>query len=213
MRIIVNGVEVGIGAGSSDTIWDSKGDLAVGTGSDTAVALAIGTDNYVLRVATDTPAWEAEFDATSPSTQAFGDTATVGSAATASRRDHKHAMPASPLVRVVEAITTTNAILATESGSVFTNLGDADGATCTLPADAAAGTNFTFTLQAAAEFRVIVGKAASKFYAGGVISTDDGGNDLYISADDEGESITLCCDGANGWFPLAINGTWTVTQP
>lgn len=115
--------------------------------------------------------------------------------------------------RTVEAVTTTNAITEAESGSVFTNLGDGDGSTQTLPADAAAGTNFTFTLLAAQELRIIVGKAASKFYLGGVISTDDGGNDLYVSADDEGESITLCCDGANGWFPLAINGTWTVTQP
>jgi hypothetical protein len=116
-------------------------------------------------------------------------------------------------VKTVEAVATTNAILEAESGSVFTNLGDADGATCTLPADAPAGTNFTFTLQVAQEFKIIVGKAASKFYLGGVISTDDGGNDMYVSADDEGESITLCCDGNNGWFPLAINGTWSVVQP
>lgn len=37
------------------------------------------------------------FDATSPSTQAFGDTAVVGSVALAARRDHKHAMPADPV--------------------------------------------------------------------------------------------------------------------
>jgi hypothetical protein len=115
--------------------------------------------------------------------------------------------------RTVESVTTTNILTVYESSSVFTNLGDSDGATCTLPADAAAGTNYTFTLQVAQELKIIVGKAASKFYLGGVIFTDDGGKDLYVSADDEGESITLCCDGANGWFPLAINGTWTVTQP
>lgn len=33
------------------------------------------------------------FDATAPSTQAFGDSATVGVATVAARRDHKHAMP------------------------------------------------------------------------------------------------------------------------
>jgi hypothetical protein len=38
----------------------------------------------------------ALFDATSPSTQAFGDAAAVGSAMTAARLDHKHAMPAAP---------------------------------------------------------------------------------------------------------------------
>lgn len=36
----------------------------------------------------------AAFDATAPSTQAFGDAAVVGAVAFAARRDHKHAMPA-----------------------------------------------------------------------------------------------------------------------
>ncbi len=36
------------------------------------------------------------FDATAPSTQAFGDSAVVGSATVASRSDHKHAMMSSP---------------------------------------------------------------------------------------------------------------------
>jgi hypothetical protein len=36
------------------------------------------------------------FDATAPTTQAFGDAAAVGTATVAARRDHKHAMPAAP---------------------------------------------------------------------------------------------------------------------
>lgn len=43
------------------------------------------------------------FDATAPSTQAFGDAAAVGAAAFAARRDHKHAMPADPVVAHVAA--------------------------------------------------------------------------------------------------------------
>lgn len=39
----------------------------------------------------------AVFDTTAPSTQAFGDAATVGTADRAARRDHKHAMPANPV--------------------------------------------------------------------------------------------------------------------
>ncbi len=39
----------------------------------------------------------AAFDATAPTTQAFGDAAAVGTAAFAARRDHKHAMPATPV--------------------------------------------------------------------------------------------------------------------
>jgi hypothetical protein len=38
---------------------------------------------------------KALFDATSPSTQAFGDSAATGTATVAARRDHKHGMPAS----------------------------------------------------------------------------------------------------------------------
>jgi hypothetical protein len=38
----------------------------------------------------------ALFDATVPTTQAFGDTAAAGSAGVAARRDHKHAMPVAP---------------------------------------------------------------------------------------------------------------------
>ena len=116
-------------------------------------------------------------------------------------------------VRVVTAHTGADTLTVAESGSIHTNLGDANGASCKLPADAPVGTYFTFSLQVAQAVDVIIGKAAGKFYIGGTISTDDGGNDLKVTADDEGESITLCCDGANGWFPLAINGTWTVSQP
>ena len=39
---------------------------------------------------------KALFDATVPSTQAYGDSASAGSAMTAARRDHKHAMPTNP---------------------------------------------------------------------------------------------------------------------
>lgn len=38
----------GGGAVSTDTIWDAKGDLAVGTGTDTALRLAVGSDGQIL---------------------------------------------------------------------------------------------------------------------------------------------------------------------
>lgn len=43
------------------------------------------------------------FDTTVPSTQAFGDSAAVGTAAFAARRDHLHAMPANPVTAHVAA--------------------------------------------------------------------------------------------------------------
>jgi hypothetical protein len=65
---------------------DSYGVPAVVLGT----AAAEGNDTTVLR----TDATIVAFDATVPSTQAIGDAASVGAAAKAARRDHKHAMPA-----------------------------------------------------------------------------------------------------------------------
>lgn len=53
-------------------------------------AAAAGSATTLIR----SDATIAAFDATSPSTQAIGDSAVVGTAAFAARRDHKHAMPA-----------------------------------------------------------------------------------------------------------------------
>jgi hypothetical protein len=113
----------------------------------------------------------------------------------------------------VEAHTDDDTLTLSESGSVHTNLGDGGTQSLKLPADAPAGTFFIFAIQVAQEQRIVIGKAAGKFYDGGTISTDDGGNDMYISADDEGETLTLVCDGANGWFVTSKVGTWGVTQP
>lgn len=60
-----------------------------------ATAPAAGLYNYVGITNGETAYTnKALFDATDPSTQAFGDSASAGSAAVAARRDHKHAMPA-----------------------------------------------------------------------------------------------------------------------
>lgn len=60
--------------------------IALGT------AAAAGAAGTVIR----SDATIVAFDATAPSTQAFGDAAVVGVATVAARRDHKHAMPAAP---------------------------------------------------------------------------------------------------------------------
>jgi hypothetical protein len=59
-------------------------------------SLTLGTANAAGSAATliRSDATILAFDATSPSTQAIGDAAVVGVATVASRRDHKHAMPA-----------------------------------------------------------------------------------------------------------------------
>lgn len=49
----INGSNVALGGGggsvATDTIWDAKGDLAVGTGANTASRLAVGTNGQVLQ--------------------------------------------------------------------------------------------------------------------------------------------------------------------
>ncbi len=42
---------------ATDTIWDAAGDLAVGTGADTAAKLAAGTNGRTLELVGGTPAW------------------------------------------------------------------------------------------------------------------------------------------------------------
>jgi len=80
------------------------------------VALPVGADNTVLRVATNVPAWEDEFDATAPVTLDYDDTPATGSSATAARRDHRHGMPAggavADIVDVPTAETDTALVLA-----------------------------------------------------------------------------------------------------
>lgn len=72
-----------------------------------ATAPAAGLYNYVGITNGETAYTnKALFDATVPSTQAFGDAAATGSAAVSARRDHKHAMPATPTVEGTAVLST-----------------------------------------------------------------------------------------------------------
>jgi len=102
----------------------------------------------------------------------------------------------------VEAHAGDDTLAASESGSVHTNLGATGVVTLTLPADAPAGTQFTFAVQAAYELRVDPGTATIR---------DDSGQtaDKYKAAGAVGASITLVADAAGDWATVAKNGTWT----
>ncbi len=84
----------------TDPIWDAAGDLALGTGADTAARLAITIPAAnilnVLGVVNGETTWSVKpvHDSTAPVTQAFGDAASAGTALTAAHRDHRHGMPA-----------------------------------------------------------------------------------------------------------------------
>lgn len=112
----------------------------------------------------------------------------------------------------IENITANHTIVAADSGRIFTNKGDVDTQLQTLPTNPTAGLTFTFVLMAAQRVEIEVAEAADIFYAEGAITTDDGGGDLYIWADDEGESITLVAYSATEWIVANAYGTWTVTQ-
>jgi hypothetical protein len=92
-----------------------------------------------------------------------------------------------------------------QRNSTQTNLGAGAAKTLTLPQDAVAGDTFHFAVMAAQELRIDPG-AAGAIYINGAKQTDD----AYISADDEGESVTLVADGNGDWVARSAVGTWTV---
>lgn len=100
----------------------------------------------------------------------------------------------------------------TQTGSVCTNYGASGTITLTLPVRAIAGTRFKFMVGAAKALRIKVSAAGEKFIVGGATSIDDGGGDLYLWADDEGESANFVCISSKVWLIDKI-GTWTIVQP
>ena len=75
-----------------DTVWDAKGDIAVGTLADTAAVVGIGATAGTLRVVAGTAAWDAASVATPVAVTADG-AATAGTSANpSSHDDHKHAL-------------------------------------------------------------------------------------------------------------------------
>ncbi len=84
------------GSVATDTIFDAKGDLAVGTGSDTSAKLTVGANDTILMADSSQTTGIKWVASQTPSTQAFSDAAAEGTADTYARGDHKHAMPANP---------------------------------------------------------------------------------------------------------------------
>ena len=95
--------ESGAAASNNITIDTEGSETIDGSATDTIASnyevrtyYSDGTNWFIIPV--------IAFDATSPSTQAHGDAAAVGTAAVAARRDHKHAMPTG-LANVLEDTT------------------------------------------------------------------------------------------------------------
>lgn len=110
-------------------------------------------------------------------------------------------------------IITTDAdrtLTADESGA--TVIVSAADVVITLPATAA-GLTYTIVLAAgglsAGTGLSVSPQAADKIMGNGFTSADDKDAILAGSGDREGDSITLCGDGAAGWYITNVVGTWT----
>jgi len=118
------------------------------------------------------------------------------------RAGHNVAVPhaAGGIRRPIEAHTADDALVASESGSVHTNLGATGVVTLTLPA-AVAGTEFTFAVQETQELRIAPGTAAIRAGCGQTTGK-------YKSASGLGAGITLVADANGDWAVTAEAGTW-----
>jgi len=120
------------------------------------------------------------------------------------RAGHNIAVPhtSGGVKKTIEAHTANDTLTQSESGSVHTNLGAAAAVTLTLPASAAAGTTFSFAVQAAQELRIDPGTATIR---------DDSGqiSNRYKSANTIGAALIVVADSNGDWATIGKNGTWT----
>jgi hypothetical protein len=120
------------------------------------------------------------------------------------RGGHNVVLPwgAGGIKRTIESHTTSDNLTAQESGSVHTNRGASGIVTLTLPASAPAGTEFTFSAQAAQELRVDPGAATIR---------DDSGQTAgkYKYASLIGACLTVVADSSGDWITTVKHGTWS----
>jgi len=103
----------------------------------------------------------------------------------------------------VTAVTTTAAPTAAATGTVYTNEGDADGATVTLPT-AAAGLQFTAYVQTAQTLTITA--AAGDTIRIASTATAAAGS---ITSAVVGSSVTLIAINATEWVATASVGSWS----
>lgn len=106
--------------------------------------------------------------------------------------------------RNVEAVTTTKSPAATESNEVYTNEGDADGATVTLPT-AAVGLTYTFYVQTGQTLTVTANTGDTIRIAGNVTAAAGS-----VTSNVVGSSVTLVAINATEWVAVSVVGTWSI---
>jgi hypothetical protein len=103
----------------------------------------------------------------------------------------------------VSAVTTTAAPTAAATGTVYTNEGDADGATVTLPT-AAAGLQFTAYVQTAQTLTVTAASGDTVRIASSVTAAAGSITSAVV-----GSSVTLIAINATEWVATASVGSWS----
>ena len=98
--------------------------------------------------------------------------------------------------------TTTKAITAVESGTVFTDVGDTDGTTFTLPT-AAAGLCYTFVKDAALPTMTITAAAGDVIRVRENVTAAAGS----ITSNVIGDTVRLCANDADHWHGVDTVGT------
>lgn len=156
-------------------------------GSPGTPALTLSTTNSagvaVTLVATD--ATIAAFDATSPTTAAFGDAAVVGTAGFAARRDHKHGMPITGVV-IASHVDTSG-----DHTTASATLGDMDATNAAVTFTAPASTNVIVKL-----FATVTPSATANAYV--TFGLRESSSDIAGAA---GESIAARQDNGGGGSP------------
>ena len=105
----------------------------------------------------------------------------------------------------VTAVTTTASPASTDSGTLYTNEGDGDGAEVTLPtAKTSPSLIFKFYVQAAQTLTITAG-ADDTIRIGSSVTAAAGS----ITCATVGSSVTLECINATEWVATASVGTWT----
>lgn len=106
----------------------------------------------------------------------------------------------------VTAVTTTASPASTDSGTVYTNEGDSDGATVTLPAaQTSPSLTFTAVVQAAQTLTITAG-SGDTIRIGSNVTAAAGS----ITSNVVGSAITLACINATEWIAIAVVGSWTI---
>lgn len=119
--------------------------------------------------------------------------------------DGTNVIVAGPLFaqRSVEAVTTTKTPTVAQSDEVYTNEGDADGSTITLPT-AAAGLTFTVYVQAAQTVTVTAGAGDTIRIASNVTAAAGS-----VTSNVVGSALTLMAVNSIEWVALSSVGSWS----